>query len=157
MGCDIPIADDSVSRLHAELAVEPDGNILVIDNHSRNGTAVIRGGQLVRVADSAAVSPDDEVQFGDVVLRVRDLLHGKLPETGAARPPSEAIAPYVDSAWTIIRRRWRESIIAAMVLAAVILLAFDSQSQTSKFLVGIMGSVIASLVLSMVQGFWQKK
>jgi pSer/pThr/pTyr-binding forkhead associated (FHA) protein len=175
MGCDIPIADDSVSRIHAEVAVLPDGQLIVTDNHSRNGTAVIRNGRPEPIQE-ARVSRSDRVQFGDVVLGVADLLESlerklparasvasapmtEVPESpaGALANGRDPIKPYVESIGSVIRRRWRESIICALVLSALVILAIDAQSQGSKFIVGIMGSVIASLVLSMVQQFWQKK
>jgi pSer/pThr/pTyr-binding forkhead associated (FHA) protein len=165
-GCDIAIADDSVSRIHAEFLVDADGQMVVVDNHSRNGTAVIRGGRRSRV-EQASVSRDDEVQFGDVVLRVSDLLDAvrtKLPpqaSSGELRPasvdPVEVLRASGESFWALMRRRWRESIVIGMALAGIILLSVDPQSQSFKFIVGIIGSVIASLVLSMVQQYWQKK
>src|SRR3954469_19390522 len=85
-GCDIPIADDSVSRIHAEFRVQPDGLIVITDNRSRNGTAVLREGRPSPV-EQAVVSRSDEVQFGDVVLRMSDLLDAvrhKLPQPLAA-------------------------------------------------------------------------
>jgi hypothetical protein len=165
VGCDIPIADDSVSRLHAEFRVEPDGQIVVVDNHSRNGTALIRAGTRIQL-DQASVSPSDEIQFGDVVLRVSDLLEAvkeKLPQSAANDGPPPLVDPVVivrssaEKAWALARRRWRESILIAMALAGMILLAVDPQSQSFKFIVGIIGSVVASLVLSIVQQHWQKK
>src|SRR5689334_11349957 len=85
-GCDIPIADDSVSRIHAAFRVQPNGQLVITDNRSRNGTAVLRAGTPSPVQE-AIVSGDDQVQFGDVVLRVSDLLDAvrhKLPPTLAA-------------------------------------------------------------------------
>ncbi len=165
-GCDVPIADDSVSRIHAAFRVQPDGQIVITDNHSRNGTAVLRTGRPTRV-EEAVVSREDEVQFGDVVLRVSDLLDAVRDKPPRTFPPVEdATAPAdpvqlarasLETAVGFAKRRWRESIIAAMALAGMILVAVDPQSQSFKFIVGIIGSVIASLVLSMVQQYWQKK
>lgn len=165
-GCDIPIADDSVSRIHAAFRVQPDGRIVITDNRSRNGTSVLRAGRPLPVEEEM-VSRDDEVQFGDVVLRVSDLLDAvrhKLPPTlPAADSPTEPVDPVrlaqtsIAKAVAFAKRRWRETIIAAMALAGMILVAVDPQSQSFKFIVGIIGSVIASLVLSMVQQYWQKK
>ena len=71
--CDVPVADDSVSRLHAEVTFT-DGNLIFLtDCQSSNGTFVVRGGQRVPVRQEF-VSPGDTVQFGDAVFRVEDLL-----------------------------------------------------------------------------------
>ena len=159
-GCDIPIADDSVSRIHAEFRVRPDGQIAITDNRSRNGTAVLRDGRPSRVADETIVTREDEVQFGEVVLRVSDLLDAvkhKLPEETGPVDPVRLARASLDRALALARRRWRESLIAGMALAGMILVAVDPHSQSFKFIVGIIGSVIASLVLSMVQQYWQKK
>jgi pSer/pThr/pTyr-binding forkhead associated (FHA) protein len=148
-----------VSRIHAEFSVLPDGQILLIDNKSRNGTAVIRNGRCEPVSE-ARVGRDDQVRFGEVVLRVNDLLESlgsKLPPPPAKSQPADPLHAYSESLAAVLRRKWRESIIGAMVLGAVTLLAIDPQSQTFHFIVGIMGSVIASMVFSLLQQFWQRK
>lgn len=42
--CDIKLSDDSVSALHAELILLPDGDLYVTDCHSSNGTFVLLSG-----------------------------------------------------------------------------------------------------------------
>ena len=71
--CDIAIADDSVSRIHAELTVLENGKLVLTDRESSNGTAVMQSGQPRRI-DQAYVAPTDQVQFGSVVLLVSELI-----------------------------------------------------------------------------------
>lgn len=80
--CDIPIADDSVSRLHAEVAQLDDGRWLVRDRQSSNGTRLIRGGRSTLVREEV-IAAGDAVQFGSVVLAFEDLLDAARPR---ARP-----------------------------------------------------------------------
>lgn len=42
--CDIKLGDESVSALHAEIILLPDGDLYVTDCHSSNGTVVLQGG-----------------------------------------------------------------------------------------------------------------
>ncbi len=88
-GCDVPIADDSVSRVHAELSLLDDGRWLLRDCQSRNGTKLIRGGRSKSVREEV-VAPGDGLQFGSVTLRVDDLLDVLRPRD---RAPSGAKAP----------------------------------------------------------------
>ncbi len=71
--CDVPIADDSVSRNHAQIILTEGDHIFLTDCRSANGTFVIRSGRKIAV-DQDFLSPDDSVQFGEVVLSVEDLL-----------------------------------------------------------------------------------
>lgn len=71
--CDVPIADDSVSRRHAELTVLDQGKLLLVDCQSSNGTAIIEDGR-PRPIRQAFVTPSDRVQLGSVVLSVSELL-----------------------------------------------------------------------------------
>ncbi len=89
---DIAIADDSVSRTHAELWMEVDGTLMLADRDSSNGTQIIRAGQTFPLK-LAAVMPTDQIRFGEVTLHVKDLLDaveakfpGAIPR-GAAPPP----------------------------------------------------------------------
>jgi ATP-binding cassette subfamily C protein len=63
-GCELVVADNSVSRRHAQLTVR-DGKLLVRDNKSANGLLV--GGQ--RVAE-ATVAPGGSFSLGAVTLQV---------------------------------------------------------------------------------------
>ncbi len=71
--CDVPIADDSVSRLHAELTLLDGGSLSLTDCHSSNGTAVIREGK-PRPIQREIIFSTDQLQFGDVVISAKDLL-----------------------------------------------------------------------------------
>jgi len=93
--CDVAIADDSVSRVHAELTMLESGKLLLADRASSNGTCIVQGGQPRRIEQSY-VSPGDQVQFGAVVLQVSDILEairakvakrkdGKMPAALAER------------------------------------------------------------------------
>ncbi len=87
--CDVPIADDSVSRLHAELTVSDGGRLTLSDCQSSNGTEVIREGKPQRI-QRGIIFLRDYVQFGDVVISVKDLLdaiHRKHPGLGDQPSP----------------------------------------------------------------------
>ncbi len=71
--CDIPIADDSVSRLHAELTLLDGGQLFLTDCNSSNGTFLIRQGRSQRVRQEF-ITPADEVRFGEATFPVEDLL-----------------------------------------------------------------------------------
>jgi hypothetical protein len=101
-GCDIAIADDTVSARHAELCFLGDGKLLLTDCKSRNGTfRVLANGAEIPVRQEL-VSPLDRVRFGDARLAMRDLLESlrmKYPQfempAGAQRaapprPPADA-------------------------------------------------------------------
>lgn len=71
--CDIPIADDSVSRLHAELSVLEGGKFFLTDCHSSNGTTLLRDGATRRISQEV-VFATDRIQFGNVILSMSDIL-----------------------------------------------------------------------------------
>ena len=70
---DIPIADNSVSRIHAEVTVVDGGRLFLTDRQSSNGTFVIRSGAARQVQQEKLLD-SDTVQFGEVTIAVRDLL-----------------------------------------------------------------------------------
>ncbi len=72
-GCDIPIADESVSRLHAQLTLTEGQQIFLTDCQSSNGTFLFRGGQPEPIQQEF-ISSEDKVQFGSVAFQVKDLL-----------------------------------------------------------------------------------
>lgn len=95
--CDVPIADDSVSRLHAEIVVAEGSRILLTDCRSSNGTFVIRNGRKETVRE-AYVAPGDTVQFGSVTMPMTDLLDAirsrqRPPQAPAAKQAAPAPAP----------------------------------------------------------------
>ena len=80
--CDIVLADDSVSRIHAELVFLEDGKLLVTDCRSTQGISLMPHGGQVRAIRQELVSPLDTLRFGDVSMPVKELLqaiHLKYP------------------------------------------------------------------------------
>ena len=71
--CSVPIADDSVSRLHAEISLSDRGQIVLTDLRSANGTTILRGGVLIEVR-TEIMQPSDEIRFGDVMLSAQDVI-----------------------------------------------------------------------------------
>ncbi|WP_395752910.1 FHA domain-containing protein [Prosthecobacter sp.] len=71
-------AEQSVSKLHAELTVSADGrNFYLVDCGSSNGTFVQRQGRWERIKQEV-VNSDDAVRFGSTTVQMKDLLR-KLP------------------------------------------------------------------------------
>lgn len=92
--CDVVLADDSVSRCHAELTLLKDGKLLLTDCNSSNGTYIIHSGREKKIHQEL-VSPIDMVQFGDVKISVKELLESirlKLPSFNAA-VTNEIVSP----------------------------------------------------------------
>lgn len=71
--CDVPIADDSVSRLHAELTFLEGDRLSLADRGSSNGTFLLRERKARRIQQEV-VTPADRVRFGTIELEVKDLL-----------------------------------------------------------------------------------
>jgi len=88
--CDVAIADDSVSRVHAELTMLDGGKILLADRGSSNGTCIMQAGTPRRI-DQAYVLPSDRVQFGSVVLPVSELMEAILDKI--SHTPGKKIPP----------------------------------------------------------------
>ena len=167
--CDIAIADDSVSRVHAELILSEGGKLLLRDRASANGTSLLRGDLPVRIEQSW-VSLADRVQFGSVVLPVRDLVDAiqakaaKHGETAAALTPGVVLGA---KTWKLLRQwgrgsgaagRWREfALVLMLAIAALLFWLGNPQSQSFKFLIGIVGSLVASLSFAVIQRYWDRK
>lgn len=89
-GCDIPLADDSVSGRHAELEFLADGKLLLVDCQSTNGTYLVgAGGQAARIRQTL-VSPLDQVRFGAVTLKVGDIIAALRLKAGVPAPGASA-------------------------------------------------------------------
>lgn len=91
--CDVPIADDSVSRLHAEIWLSEDGKVMMADRGSSNGTVLVRNGETSPLTH-AAVMPADQVRFGGITLSVGQVIEaiehknpGALTIRDAKKPP----------------------------------------------------------------------
>ena len=90
--CDIVLADDSVSRVHAELTFLDDGKFLVTDRGSTQGTFVTRQGGEARITQREPASLSDTMRFGTVSMPVREIvraIHLKHPPV-APMPPEGA-------------------------------------------------------------------
>ena len=90
---DIPIADTSVSRLHAVIGDAGSGRLSVTDRGSSNGTFVVRNG-VARGIQSEQVCEADTVRFGTVDIAVADLLailHAKAGVAPVATPLARSV------------------------------------------------------------------
>lgn len=99
-GCDIPVADDSVSAVHAELTFLGEGKLLLTDCKSTNGTRLLQPNGREQRVHQELVSPMDRVRLGQVVLSVKDLLESlrlKVPRFNDAlyRPAAPDATPWV--------------------------------------------------------------
>lgn len=91
--CDVPIADDSVSRVHAEIWLSDDGALMMADRGSSNGTVLIRNGQPLPLTDQVVMAAD-KVQFGAVTLTVGDVIGAvEVRNPGALTPASARVGP----------------------------------------------------------------
>jgi pSer/pThr/pTyr-binding forkhead associated (FHA) protein len=90
--CEVPLADPSVSRLHAELVVAPSGALELRDCGSGNGTVLVRGAARRRIADREPVYATDRLQLGNVTLEVAEVLSRAGIVRGAATTTPEAAA-----------------------------------------------------------------
>jgi predicted component of type VI protein secretion system len=71
--CDVPVADESVSRRHAEIWLAEDGALRMADLQSSNGTRLIRNGKS-SILSEAVVRVDDQVRLGVVTMSVGELV-----------------------------------------------------------------------------------
>lgn len=76
-----PISESSVSRKHAVLSVnEANGQMILRDTNSVNGTYVLHNGQFVRITE-AKVGMETTVRVGAVVtFKIKDLIKKQEPE-----------------------------------------------------------------------------
>ncbi|MEZ5351871.1 MAG: FHA domain-containing protein [Bryobacteraceae bacterium] len=70
---DIPIADASVSRIHAEAVLDDGGQVFLTDCNSSNGTFILRDGKEQRVSQERLLATD-QIKFGGVSLPVTALI-----------------------------------------------------------------------------------
>lgn len=80
--CDLVLADDSVSRLHAEIEVTEEGYLAVRDLHSSNGTFLHRNEHWIRTR-RVILGSQDRIRFGDHEVALGELLalfgnHGRV-------------------------------------------------------------------------------
>jgi hypothetical protein len=72
---DLPLNDESVSGLHANLTRTDDGRWRLQDNNSTNGTARYINGRWVKISQ-ANVRPDEKIRFGKVEASIQQLIRG---------------------------------------------------------------------------------
>src|SRR5205823_2832269 len=70
---DVPIADDSVSRLHAEIWLADDGSLMMADRGSSNGTTILRNGASFPLREDV-ILPGDVIRLGSVALPVPEIV-----------------------------------------------------------------------------------
>jgi EAL domain-containing protein (putative c-di-GMP-specific phosphodiesterase class I) len=86
-GCSLQLPSKTVSSHHADLAIR-DGNLILIDRQSTNGTYV--NGR--RITDMVALRADDLVQFADMAFRIRCDDHATASNTLAEDVCDQALA-----------------------------------------------------------------
>ena len=64
--CDLVLHSDKVSSLHAEMTVLNNGDILLEDKNSRNGTFLMN--KPIKAGTAVSVRRGDAIRFGDVEL-----------------------------------------------------------------------------------------
>ena len=90
--CDVVLAHETVSRVHAELVVGDEGLIFLCDRASSHGLFVAAGGQW-EVVTQQVVEPDDTVLLGELQIRVDELIQrGKAARRRAEREGGDAAA-----------------------------------------------------------------
>lgn len=72
--CDIILADDSVSRHHAELVVTKQGELFLSDCRSTHGTQVVERGA-GRPMTQEVVRREATIKFGEVTITVAELMN----------------------------------------------------------------------------------
>lgn len=73
--CDISIADDSISRYHAELMLTKDHQLFVTDRDSRNGTFLVDDQGQSKKIRQGRIGSCVSVRFGSCHIALSDLLH----------------------------------------------------------------------------------
>lgn len=85
----MPVADESVSRVHAEIWLNEDGSLMLADRGSSNGTTLIRAGQAFPLTN-AVVMAADQVRFGNATLLVAELISAVESRNPGALTPMTA-------------------------------------------------------------------
>lgn len=91
--CDILIAHDSVSRIHAEVELLDGDRLRVRDLQSQNGTVIIRQGREFPVTQEV-VFLNDTLRFGEVALAAKEVIEvlKAAPRRVPAATPPKAVA-----------------------------------------------------------------
>ena len=75
--CDIVLHSDKVSSLHAEMTVLNNGDILLEDKNSKNGTFLMN--KPIKPGTSVSVRRGDAIRFGDVELMWNQIARIRFP------------------------------------------------------------------------------
>lgn len=102
--CSIVLDDPSVSRIHAEATVTPNGRVFVVDRNSSHGTYLDRGHGPEPITQQF-VALEDLVFFGDARMSGSQLLEQGRRLSAAARRHSPA-PPASSESETPRRPRW---------------------------------------------------
>jgi len=93
--CDVPIFDDSVSRLHAEIWLADDGALMMADRGSVNGTTVVRGKSKFSL-NQDVILPGDYIRLGSVMLSAGEIVEAvEAKQPGALTHPALPTPPPV--------------------------------------------------------------
>jgi S1-C subfamily serine protease len=131
-GCDLTLADEQVSRRHAELQVRGDGRALLRDLESRNGTFVDGS----RIDVPVLLQGGEDIQLGDTHLGVAAGAFGAAapgPAPAAARPAGQSTMQRL-----LLRQSRRSNVLAlvaiglAVATAALLLATRDSGTKTAS-------------------------
>lgn len=103
--CDVVLADDSISRRHAELTIVGGDKLFITDCNSRNGTLLLKDGREIAIHQEF-LYPEDVLRFGSVEMSVKEILkaikekHDLLDLSRPAAPPpvQEPSKPWVKGA-----------------------------------------------------------
>jgi pSer/pThr/pTyr-binding forkhead associated (FHA) protein len=72
--CDIVLADETVSRQHAEVHIMDDGKLFIIDCSSTYGTIIVSPNGHTKKIRQELISPTDNLKFGDIQMSVKEML-----------------------------------------------------------------------------------
>ncbi|MFN8057889.1 MAG: FHA domain-containing protein [Vicinamibacterales bacterium] len=100
--CDVVVADDTVSRKHAELIVLDGGVLRLVDCQSTHGTQVTDGGRTRAIVDEI-VTPATVVHFGDTTMPVAELLSAVRARRPDARLPANPSGRTFPAGVTLVR------------------------------------------------------
>lgn len=72
--CHIVLADDTVSKEHAQISLTGERKIFLTDTGSRNGTYLLKGKEFRKIQKKTHIVPGDTVKFGECEMVVGDIL-----------------------------------------------------------------------------------
>jgi hypothetical protein len=84
---DLAINDISVSKIHASLMLNREGDLIVADTGSTNGTFV--NGERIPYGKAITIKPADRLEFGEIEVQLEFLPKHEMPEEVVEIPKSE--------------------------------------------------------------------